>query len=640
MARDITERKQAEEATRASEARYRTLFEHAPDGIVVVDAEGNYLDGNQSICRMLGYTREEFVQLNASDVVAQEEFPHIGAALDVIKTKADYQREWKFRRKDGSVFSVDTIATAMPGGNLLAMIRDITERKRAEEALRASETRLQAVTENLSEGLIVSSLDGRLLHWNRAGLEMHGFRTLAEGLRKLPEFADTFAVELLDGTSVPFEQWPLQRVLSGEVLRDFEVRLRRFDRDWERVFNFSGQIVHDATGQPLAYLAINDITARRRTEAALREKEEQLHATDRRLAEIVQGMTEACFALDAQWRFTFVNDRGETLLKQRREEMLGRSIWEVFHKLVGTPMEAHYRRAMAERTPLSFEAFSPVAERWLDIRLFPTGEGLAAFLLDVHERKLAEQEIHRLNAELEQRVIERTAQLQTANKELEAFSYSVSHDLRAPLRAVDGFSQAVLEDYGAQLPEEGRRYLHTIRDGAQRMGMLIDDLLTFSRLSRAPLKTQPVNTGQLVRTILDDLGFQSAGRQIDVRLGALPACLGDPALLKQVWINLLTNAFKYTGKRENAVVEIGCEAAPEGSVYFVRDNGTGFDMRYAGKLFGVFQRLHRAEEYEGTGVGLAIVQRIIHRHGGRIWADAALDRGATFYFTLGGETKS
>ncbi|HEV7403097.1 MAG TPA: PAS domain S-box protein, partial [Chthoniobacteraceae bacterium] len=358
MARDITERKQAEEATRASEARYRTLFEHAPDGIVVVDAEGNYLDGNQSICRMLGYTREEFVQLNASDVVAQEEFPHIGAALDVIKTKADYQREWKFRRKDGSVFSVDTIATAMPGGNLLAMIRDITERKRAEEALRASETRLQAVTENLSEGLIVSSLDGRLLHWNRAGLEMHGFRTLAEGLRKLPEFADTFAVELLDGTSVPFEQWPLQRVLSGEVLRDFEVRLRRFDRDWERVFNFSGQIVHDATGQPLAYLAINDITARRRTEAALREKEEQLHATDRRLAEIVQGMTEACFALDAQWRFTFVNDRGETLLKQRREEMLGRSIWEVFHKLVGTPMEAHYRRAMAERTPLSFEAFS------------------------------------------------------------------------------------------------------------------------------------------------------------------------------------------------------------------------------------------------------------------------------------------
>jgi PAS domain S-box-containing protein len=377
-----------------------------------------------------------------------------------------------------------------------------------------------------------------------------------------------------------------------------------------------------------------DITELRNAELALREKEAQLHAADRRLAEIVHGMTEACFALDAEWRFTFVNDRSETLLCHRREQMLGRSIWEVFGRLVGTPMEAHYRRAMAERVAVSFEAFSPIAERWLDIRLFPTGEGLAAFLLDIQDRKQGEEEIHRLNADLEGRVTERTAQLEFANKELEAFSYSISHDLRAPLRAIDGFSQAMIEDYGTLLPEEGQEYLETIRKGAQQMGHLIDDLLTFSRLSRSPLSKGPVDVESLVMGSLQELKALQKGRELDIRRGDLPACWGDAALLKQVWINLLSNALKYTLKKSAAVIEIGGAMKDGETVYYVRDNGTGFDMRYASKLFGVFQRLHRAEDFEGTGVGLAIVQRIVHRHGGRIWADAAIDQGATFHFTL------
>jgi light-regulated signal transduction histidine kinase (bacteriophytochrome) len=258
---------------------------------------------------------------------------------------------------------------------------------------------------------------------------------------------------------------------------------------------------------------------------------------------------------------------------------------------------------------------------------------------DVTERKQAQERIQQLNSELEQRVIERTVQLEAANKELEAFSYSVSHDLRAPLRAVDGFSQAVLEDYGPQLPEECRQDLQTIRNGAQKMGQLIDDLLTFSRLSRLPLSKRTVDTSKLVRSVLGDLNHQRQGRQVDVRIADLPPCQADPALLKQVWINLLSNALKYTGKRDDALVEIGCGQDKGQNVFFVRDNGTGFDMQYAHKLFGVFQRLHRAEDYEGTGVGLAIVQRVIHRHGGRVWAESKLNCGATFYFTLDGEPK-
>ncbi|MDB6168422.1 MAG: hypothetical protein JWM88_1286, partial [Verrucomicrobia bacterium] len=221
-----------------------------------------------------------------------------------------------------------------------------------------------------------------------------------------------------------------------------------------------------------------------------------------------------------------------------------------------------------------------------------------------------------------------------ANRELEAFSYSVSHDLRTPLRAIDGFSQVVLDSYAALLPEDGRRYLQTIRQGAQKMGELIDDLLAFARLNRQGLTRRTFNTGLLVQGALQELGYPWADRKVEVRVGELPPSYGDPTLLKQVWLNLLSNACKYTRKREAALVEIGCANSGGVDVFHVKDNGTGFDMRYADKLFGVFQRFHRAEDFEGTGVGLAIVQRIVHRHGGRVWAEAALGVGATFYFTL------
>lgn len=256
--------------------------------------------------------------------------------------------------------------------------------------------------------------------------------------------------------------------------------------------------------------------------------------------------------------------------------------------------------------------------------------------------------IRKLNAELEQRVLERTAQLEAANKELESFSYSVSHDLRAPLRAIDGFSRILLEDFAAPLPDDGKAYLKLVRANAQQMAKLVDDLLAFSRLGRLALTKQTIDPGKIVRLCLAEMPKEQEGRQLDIVIGELPACQADPTLLKQVWTNLISNALKYTRKCAAARLEIGCRLEPRplakgatshsGSemerVYFVTDNGAGFDMKYAHKLFGVFQRLHRAADYDGTGVGLAIVQRIVHRHGGRVWADAQVSKGATFSFTL------
>ncbi|WP_414513946.1 AAA family ATPase [Nostoc sp. PCC 9305] len=263
-------------------------------------------------------------------------------------------------------------------------------------------------------------------------------------------------------------------------------------------------------------------------------------------------------------------------------------------------------------------------------------EYFSTIMRDISALKAVEAEVRQLNAELEERVIQRTEQLQAANKALEAFSYSVSHDLRAPLRAIVGFARMMQEDYGKQLDTEANRYLKIMRENAKRMGELIDDLLNLSRLDRKEISRQPVLFNEIIQQVLSDLASDLQGRQIEFAIADLPICQADPSLLKQVWINLLSNAIKYTRYKSPAYIQVGYELMDGEGVYFIRDNGAGFDMQYADNLFGVFQRLHREQDFAGTGIGLAIVQRIIQRHGGRIWAEAAIDRGATFYFTLEG----
>lgn len=379
-----------------------------------------------------------------------------------------------------------------------------------------------------------------------------------------------------------------------------------------------------------------DLLGRRRFEKLLAEERTLLRT-------VMDTLPDTIYVKDSQLRFVLVNRAQAALLGAKSpDELVGKSDADFFPTALakqyaadeydifktGQPMvnreEPSISAAGAEKTMLSTKV--PMHNERGEVHQ------IVGISHDITERKKAEQEIQLLNESLSRQ----TAQLEAANKELEAFSYSVSHDLRAPLRAVDGFSRILLEEYKSNMPPEAERYLIKVRANAQRMGELVDDLLHFSRLSRQPLVKQKVKLNEMVKAVLEeDLRADQENRAIEISIGELPDVEADPHMLRQVYVNLLSNAIKFTSKRQDARIEVGAERENGAVTYFVKDNGAGFDPQYVHKLFGVFQRLHRAEDFAGTGVGLAIVQRVVSRHGGHVWAEGAVNGGASFHFTLG-----
>ena len=372
--------------------------------------------------------------------------------------------------------------------------------------------------------------------------------------------------------------------------------------------------------------------------------EQALLVSERRNRTLIAASTSIVWSADGKGNFSEDQPSWSAYTGQQRSDYQG-SGWR-------TAFEAHDRNAIeiawahAVNAPEMFDLElrlwhgKSARHRYVSVRAVPVMEssgivsGWIGTVNDVDDQRRAEDELRQLNVELERRVTARTAELESANSELEAFSYSVSHDLRAPVRAVSGFSKLLWEDHADQLNDEARRKLGFIQSESRRMGVLIDDLLAFSRLGRQTIQRSDLDMRSLANSTFERLQVQHEGPKPEFRLGPLPRATGDRVLLEQVWVNLLSNALKFSAQREKPAIEVGAISDEKEHVYFVRDNGAGFDPRYQAKLFGVFQRLHDASEFAGTGVGLALVSRIVIRHGGRVWADGKPNEGATFYFTL------
>jgi PAS domain S-box-containing protein len=374
---------------------------------------------------------------------------------------------------------------------------------------------------------------------------------------------------------------------------------------------------------------------RKRAEKALLSSEERYRS-------LVDLSPDTLF-VQSNGRIVFINTAGVKLLGATKAgNLVGRPVRDIVHPDSWEAFEERLHQRSGKGEAGTFVELSlvrldgaPVSVEVASAPLTFGGKAASQVIAhDVTERKRAEERIQNLNQELERRVVERTSALESANKELEAFSYSVSHDLRAPLRHIEGFVEMFVSSKAAPLDAESRHYLETIAESARKMGRLIDDLLTFSRTARAELRKTRFSIAELVRAAILDLGPETQNRRVEWVVGELPQVEADPSLLRQVMVNLLSNALKYTRPRAVARIEIGSSQTESDIIVYVRDNGAGFDMKYAHKLFGVFQRLHRAADFEGTGVGLANVRRIIHRHGGRTWAEGEPDHGATFYFSL------
>jgi len=527
---------------------------------------------------------------------------------------------------------------------------EIAERQRTEEV----RGRLAAVVESSDDAIISKTLDGTITAWNPGAEKLFGYSSL-EAVGKPMRM-------LLPPERAQEESAILARIGYGERVDHFEtVRVRK---DGKRVdVSVTISPIKNSSGAIVGASNIaRDITEHKRAESdlaqhteALARSRQELETQTLTLRSVLESMAEGLVAADEQGKFVIWNTAAEKILglgptnlpSEKWTEHYGLFLPDMLTPFPNDQLPLVLAIQGEASTTEMFVRNPELTEgTWIEVSGSPRKDrdgivngGVVAFR-DVTRRKADEREILRLNEDLELRVTERTAQLEAANKELESFSYSVSHDLRAPLRHIIGFSKMLVEEFGSTLDPAAHHYLERIQAGTQKMGLLVDELLNLARLGRHALNLRPTGLNALVAevvTILQpDIEGRDKGREVEWLIADLPQLDCDPVLVTQVFQNLLANALKFTRKRAHAIIEVGCQKEKESgqAVLMVRDNGTGFSMKYVDKLFGVFQRLHNAEDFEGTGIGLATVQRIVHKHGGRVWAEGEVDKGAAFYFTL------
>lgn len=626
VARDISERKRAEERLRQNAQEIRDLYDNAPCGYHSLDKNGIFVRINDTELSWLGYSRDEVVgKMRFTDVITEqgannflERFPQF------VKQGYVHHLAFDMVRKDGTTFPVLLSATALKDeqGNFLmsrSTVFDVTEQERA---VRESEERYRLLAEYSSDMISRLSPEGAFIYVSPASANLFGYEP--------SDLQGRSSFERVHPGDVESVRQAFFGVLTHYTLETVTYRVKVREGHYIWVETSLRGVRRSDSPRALEIVGVfRDVTDRVRAAEALNH-----------FKHILDDTLDMLFLFEPDTlRFVYANRGAMESLGYTGEELLQMTPYQIKPLL----SEAHFRKLIApllsgEKPSFGFETLCrrkdgtdfPV-EISLQLVKEKDEKGLfIALVRDISERKRTEEIIRGLNRHLRHRNVE----LGAINQELETFSYSVSHDLRAPLRSIDGFSKALLEDYAGRLDETGKDYLRRVRGATQRMGTLIDDLLNLSRVTRHKMGCEQVNLSRLAEQLAAEFEGREPERNVKFVIAPAVTVEGDPGLIGIVMENLLGNAWKYTSKHPAARIEFGFTDEEGERVYFVRDDGAGFDMAYAGKLFGAFQRLHGADEFPGSGIGLATAQRIVHRHGGRIWAEGEVEKGATFYFTL------
>ncbi|MBW4423474.1 MAG: PAS domain S-box protein [Nostoc desertorum CM1-VF14] len=641
--RDITNRKQMEEALRQRETELRLITDTLPVLISFVDSEQRYRFNNRAYQEWFGHSTAEVYGKHLWDVMGEPAYQVVRPYVERVLTGEQVTYESQVPYKDAGTRYIHAIC--VPQFNqqgtvegYAALITDISEqhaalreRNQAEAALRESEARFRHLADTAPVLIWMSGTDKLCNYFNKPWLDFTG-RTLEQ--------------EMGNGWAEGVHPDDFQRCLNTytnafDARQNFkmEYRLRRNDGEYRWLFD-TGVPRFAPTGEFLGYIgSCVDIHDRNLAEETLRDSEERYRI-------LTEVSPQAIWMGDSHSGITYCNQYWFDYSGLTMEQTAGYGWIDIIHpndrdRVFKTSMQA-VTNATTYEAEIRFRRVSDGSYRWHLVRGLPFRDAAGQIIKwvgvasDIHDRKVAEDALQQLNEMLEQRIQERTAQLEAANKELESFSYSVSHDLRSPLRHIAGFIELLQKRHSSTttLDETSQRYLRIIAETSKQAGILIDELLTFSRMGRTEMRYININMEQLVEEIKRDLQIQIPGRTINWHIESLPEVQGDPSMMRLVLRNLIDNAVKYSQTRNPAEITVGSIDNENEVVFFVQDNGVGFNMQYVHKLFGVFQRLHSDPKFEGTGVGLANVQRIIHRHNGRVWAESVVDNGATFYFSL------
>lgn len=651
LEKEIEQRKLAEKQSKIRERQLLTLFNAAPDAIIVMDGEGKVVNWNPRAGVLFGWSAEEVMGQPLSQFIIPERyrqahkaglqrFLQTGEAVVLGKT-IEIQAATKQGHEVDVALSISP--AAVDGTQLfIGFIRDITIQKKAEEEIRQLNAVLeQRVLERTNE-LSKSEQKYRYLFESNPMpmwiLDIETFQFLDVNEAAIVHYGYT-REEFLSMTTLAIR--PREDVsLFKEAHHPPSINPDQYNRGLWRHCKKDGTIIHveiiahdiSFEGRPARMILSNDVTAKLQAMEALRESQQLLKA-------IVDNSEAVIYVKDLQGQYKMVNRRFRDLFQTTDESVLGKTDYDLFPREVADALRAVDERVALAEHPLTEQEIVPHQDgmhTYISVKSTlpdPSGRPTAIFGVstDITKIKAVEAELQKLNEELEYRVQQRTVQLEALNKELEAFSYSVSHDLRAPLRGIIGFTTMLEEDYASQLDDEARRITGIIKSNTLKMGQLIDALLSFSRMTRKDIVKTKIETGAMVKEVIAEM---AEARTVHWDMEPLPDVRGDYYALRQVWINLLSNAVKYSSHREHPLVQIGSFKKDGQVAFFIRDNGVGFDNKYKDKLFRVFQRLHSEEEFAGTGVGLALVEKIVAKHGGRVWADAVVNQGACFYFSL------